>query len=352
MSHSILKFWKWVLGSVMLFCAPLVASAHEVYVLPHDTVATAMATPRFSELAVIYANMGQFIFWACITATIILVIFATSISHKIEKWGDPFLARLPRYAPVISRVTIGISFIAAAYYQALFGPELPFTTAFFGHESFITALLIVIGGMITLGWYARIAAFIGLCLFGIEILQNGVYMLTYSNYLGELVLLMILGAHHLGFHTRHHDAVRFPKWLLDLKMKLVPFSFLILRVAFGVGLLYSSLYAKIIHNNLALNVAYANPSLIHFFGFEPHFLVLGAALVEILIALFFILGIEIRFTSLFLLFWLSLSLWYFGEAVWPHIVLFGIPIAFICYGYDKYSLEGFLFKRNGREPVL
>ncbi len=79
---------------------------------------------------------------------------------------------------------------------------------------------------------------------------------------------------------------------------------------------------------------------------------LGAAIIELLIGTFFILGIEIRFTALFVLFWLSLSLSYFGEAVWPHIVLIGIPVAFIFYGYDKYSLEGRFFKRRGREPVL
>jgi hypothetical protein len=81
-------------------------------------------------------------------------------------------------------------------------------------------------------------------------------------------------------------------------------------------------------------------------------LVLGAALIELLIGTFYVLGIEIRWTSIFLLFWLSLSLWYFGEAVWPHIILIGIPIAFILHGYDRYSLEGWFFKKRRLEPVL
>jgi hypothetical protein len=65
-----------------------------------------------------------------------------------------------------------------------------------------------------------------------------------------------------------------------------------------------------------------------------------------------IFGIEIRFTSLFLEIWLALSLWYFGETVWPHLILIGIPIAFIFYGYDKYSLEGMVFKDPKRQPML
>jgi len=173
-------------------------------------------------------------------------------------------------------------------------------------------------------------------------------MLTYTNYLGEILVLLILGAHHAA-HPKAGES-----WLAK---RLAPYSFLVLRVFFGISLLYASLYAKILHNNLALMVAelplagHAS-SIAQVLGFEPHFLVLGAAIIEILIATFFILGIEIRFTSLFVLFWLSMSLWWFGETVWPHIILIGIPIAFICYGYDKYSLEGWLLKKGAREPVL
>jgi hypothetical protein len=47
-----------------------------------------------------------------------------------------------------------------------------------------------------------------------------------------------------------------------------------------------------------------------------------------------------------------LSLWYFQESVWPHIVLIGLPIAFFMHGYDKYSLEGYFLKKGRREPVL
>jgi len=177
-------------------------------------------------------------------------------------------------------------------------------------------------------------------------------MFTYLNYLGEIILLLILGSHRIGVHTKKHDARETNHFLQRLKERFAPYAFLTLRIAFGTSLIYASLYAKVFHNQLALAVADAYPSLVHFFGLEPHFLVLGAAIIEILIGTFFILGIEIRFTALFLLFWLSLSLWYFGEVVWPHIILIGIPIAFICYGYDAYSLEGRIFKRNGREPVL
>ncbi len=337
-----------ILAPLAAFAAPALASAHEVYVLPASTTREALAMPAFSEWGVIFQNIDQFVLWGFIAALVIFVVFFVSVSRALERVLDPLLAKLPPYAPLIGRITIGLSFLAAAYYQALFGPELPLAATFGGYAGLVTALLVAIGAMFIIGFYVRVAALAAAVLFGIEIAAHGVYMLTYANYMGELILTFILGAHILAFHPKQDDSAL----LLRIKQKLAPYSFFILRVAFGISLLYASIYAKIIHNNLALSVAAAYPAVVHFFGFEPHFLVLGAAIIEILIATFFILGIEIRFTSLFLLFWLSLSLWYFGEVVWPHLILIGIPISFIFYGYDAYTLEGRFFKRDGREPVL
>lgn len=337
--------------SLLALGLPLAASAHEVYVLDQSTIDTALSAPRFSDLGVAMSNLPAFLQWGLIVASVIVLVFIISITRTVENLIDPILAKLPPYAPIIGRVTIGLAFIAGAYYGALFGPELPLNELFGPWTTAITALLIIGGFMILVGFYARLAALAMLVLFAIAIFKHGIYMFTYTNYAGELLLLLILGAHKLAFHRREHDEQNWP-WLVNIKDKLQPFAFPALRIAFGVSLIYASLYAKIIHNELALSVATNYPDVVAFFGFEPHFLVLGASIIEVLIGAFFILGVEIRFTSLFLLFWLSLSLWYFGEVVWPHLILIGIPIAFICYGYDKYSLEGWLFKREGREPVL
>lgn len=331
---------------------PATAAAHEVYVLAPSVAKDAIAHSAFSEWQVLLQNLDQFMLWAFIGALVVFIIFFVSLSRALERLIDPLLAKLPPFAPFIGRLTISLSFIAAAYYGALCGPELPLQATFGPASPFIRALLVVIGLMLLFGWRVRLAALTGLALFGYEIAAHGMYMLTYANYFGELILLLILGAHLLGFHSKTHDEVRLPRQLLKLIRTLTPYAFTILRVCFGISLLYASLYGKVVHNNLALTVAMSYPDVVHFFGFEPHFLVLGAAIIEILIAVFFILGIEIRFTSLFLLFWLSLSLWYFGEVVWPHLILVGIPLAFICYGYDRYSLEGRFFKRGKRQPVL
>lgn len=342
-----------VLEAGAIFFAPLLASAHEVYVLTPGEVASDTAAAPFNMIATAADNLGQFGFWAFIATLVIFIVFFVSISRRLEQGLAKPMARLHRYAAPIARITVGLSFLAAAYYQATYGPELPLSQNFGTLTPFITAVLAVVGLLIVFGIFVRTATLATLALFAVAVWKHGLYMLTYTNYLGEILVLLILGAHHGVSRLSSRGRASFHRFA----EKFAPYSFALLRVCFGISLLYASLYAKILHNNLALQVvslplAGHAHSIAYYFGFDPHFMVLGAAIVEIVIALFFIFGLEIRFTSLFLLFWLSLSLGYFGEVVWPHVILIGIPIAFICSGYDRYSLEGWLFKKGGREPVL
>ncbi len=336
---------------------PFVASAHEVYVLTPAEIRVGLMTAAFSPWPIIMADLGQFVFWAFISILTVFIVFFASISRWFEKLLDPILLKARHYAPLIARVTVGSAFILTALNHSLFGPELPLVSIFGSFSGAIQFLFIGIGILVIAGWYTRFAAFLALLIFMAGVFVYGSYMLTYMNYLGEIVVLLLIGAHRVGVDRFHHSRESARHALDALAKKAAPYSFLILRIAFGISLLYASLYAKFVHNDLALQVAsmplagHAH-SLASALGFEPHFLVLGAGIIEIVISLFFILGIEIRFTALFLEFWLTLSLLYFGEVVWPHLILIGIPIAFLFYGYDRYSVEGFFFKKGNREPVF
>ena len=93
-------------------------------------------------------------------------------------------------------------------------------------------------------------------------------------------------------------------------------------------------------------------NLTQYFPFDPLFIVLGAGIIEFLAGVFIIVGFEIRHTVLFLLFWLTLSLLFFQESVWPHLVLVGVLVALFMRGYDRYTVEGRFWGTGGREPVL
>lgn len=353
------KFVFGLIGALTAFIPPLFASAHEMYVLSSASVAQATDMPSFNMLDVAVQNSHEFLFWAFIIVLAVFCVFFISALRFIERRLDPIFIRIRKYAPVIARFTIGISFLACAYYQATFGPELPLSSTFGSFSGILAPILAILGGLVIIGLWVRPAACIALFIYCCAVWSHGIYMLTYVNYLGEIIVLLILGAHGLSLDAYFAAKRRGTgsaesatgTWFSKIKDYLMPRSFAILRVLFGVALVYASAYAKIIHNNLALFTV-EQYHLDKILGFEPHFLVLGAAIIELMIGLFFIVGFEIRFTSLFFLFWLILSLVFFGEVVWPHLMLIGIPIAYLFYGYDRYSLEGYLFRNRKYEPVL
>ncbi|HVU75399.1 MAG TPA: hypothetical protein VHD38_01000 [Candidatus Paceibacterota bacterium] len=344
-------------AAMAAFVLPLAASAHEVYVLTANEISYDLSEPPFDMVQVALQNLHQFVFWGFIAFLLVSTIFCVSLFRIFETKAYPIFRRMRAYAPALSRITVGLGFIAASYYGATYGPELPIAASYGSYAPLIALTLSIIGTLMVIGFWARAAALVALALYLFSVYLHGWYMLTYTNYLGEIIVLLILGSHRLSVHSITGWSERFHRSYHAFVRRLEDLAFPILRVSFGVSLIYASAYAKIIHNNLALQVASlplaGHPyPLAHYFGFEPHFLVLGAAIIELIIGLFFILGIEIRWTSIFLLFWLSLSLWFFGESVWPHIILIGLPIAFIFHGYDRYSVEGRYFGKKRIEPIL
>ncbi|MES2203427.1 MAG: hypothetical protein V4474_03850 [Patescibacteria group bacterium] len=334
---------------VASLCAPLIASAHEVYVLGRNVIAIDTMAPSPNPFGAIAGNEMQFLFWGFIAVLTVSTVFAASIFHTFEKRFDPTLRRLKKYAPLSARLTLGVCLIACAFYQGLFGPELPFAQFAGAYAPVLTGLFYALGTLVLVGYYTRVAALVAVAVFGLAVAHYGIYMLTYTNYLGEMLVLAILGGYSHGLHTRAHDIGR--HYFARLSRRMEPYAFLIARVAFGVAVMFAAFYAKFLHSDLALDTI-RDYHLTNYFHFDPLFIVLGAFIIESLIGLFFILGIEVRWTALFFLFWLFLSLIYFGEAVWPHLVLVGLNITMFLHGYDRYTLEGYFFGKRGREPVL
>lgn len=350
--NSIAAKSKYLLLFTCLFLFfPTISVAHEVYVLTPEAISDLEELPPVSFTDIFMANANETILWGIVVAFLIFTIFFISISVKLEKRIDPTLVRLKKYAPFVARVTAGLAFISCGYHMALFGPELPFETLYGSWSGIVQMIFYIIGFVMLVGLYSRTAGLIGLIFFVTGIVQYGSYMTTYTNYLAELLLLILVGGHRYVIAEEESIWSKPKSFFNYLTKQYGEFSFLILRVGFGISLIYAAVYAKILHNQLAIAVV-QDFDLVTVFGFSAEFIVFGAAIIEILLGIFFILGLEIRFTAIVLNVFLTLSLFYFGEAVWPHIILIGIPIAFFCYGYDKYSLEGFFFKKGNREPIF
>src|SRR3989344_8266314 len=329
------------------------AYSHEVYVLSPETIEQAMAQPPLQVFDIIFKNTGTFFFWMFIALWTVFTVASISVAKPVERLFDPLLQKLKPYAPLAARVTLGSAIIASGWFCAMFGPELEFTV--FLSPALIPILqmlLVVLGVLILIGLFTRVAAVFLACLYLYMWTHYGTYMLTYTDYFGEALVALIVGNAALALDRSFHHL--YPNMPHGLLVWFEKHAFLILRITFGISLIFASMYAKFLHAELALQVA-IEYDLTRYFPFDPLFLVLGAFAIELLLGLFIMLGIEVRFASLFLGFFLTLSLLYFREAVWPHIILFGGAAAIFMHGYDRYTLELKFLRwrdKDAPEPVF
>ncbi len=343
------KFSGYLLGFFGL-AFPFAASAHEVYVLDETTISSALAAPSPNPFTAYIGNEYQFFFWGLVSVITMSTILAASAFHLFERQAIPLLSLLKRFAHPIVRTTVGVCLIGFGLSGNLFGTELSFASLFGSFASSAQTLFIAAAVAILLGFYTR---YLALLLIGIYVYAGSVfgsYILTYTDHLGAYILLFALGGGHWSLD--HSFATgRLPGFVERVAHALTPFAFPILRILFGFGITFAALYAKFIHSELAVQTVVQH-NLTDYFHFEPLFIVLGALIIEFLAGVMLMFGVAVRWTGLFLIFWLTLSQIYFGELWWVHVVLFGIGLAVFCHGYDKYSLEGRLFKKGNREPVF
>ncbi len=336
----------------ILFFAPFCASAHEVYVLSPEEIRSAVAMPSPNPFTVIPEQEKEFLFWGALCAVGVLLVLTLSVSKMFEKIFDPFLMKLKKVAPLLGRLTLGASVFLSGYHHAFFGPELPFSVFLSPQAEHVFALVVMIAAVfISFGLLTRLMALFGLILYIFLCAHYGIYMVTYANYLGEMILFLILGGGPLSL-DRVMSPFKIEKMFFGIARILEPYAFFIMRMFFGSALIFASFYAKFLHSNLALDTV-ADYHLTNYFHFTPLFLVLGAFIVESIIGICFFIGFEIRFMALVFISFITLSISFFGEAVWPHLILFGVAATLLCHGYDKYTAEKAIFERiRDGEPVL
>lgn len=343
---------KRVLSAVLLsltLLVPAVALGHEVYVLPEEAIQAGMLAESPNPFSAIQGNELQFLFWGFVAFVIVSTIFFATIFHVFERSTAPFFNYIKRFAHPLVRIGVAACLLSFGYHGAIFGPEFPLSELFGAYEPIAKSFLGLAGILVLVGMFVRPVALALLALWGFVALTHGIHALGYTNYLGAFALLFILGGgmlsidHHLRFGAAHMFS--------HIGKSLTPYALPFLRITFGFGVVFAAIYAKYLHSALALDVV-IRYNLTDYFKFDPLFVVLGALIVETIAGLMILFGVAIRWTGLFLLFWLTLSQFYFQEAVWPHLILFFLGLALFCHGYDKYSLEGKFFRKNNREPVL
>jgi hypothetical protein len=335
--------------TVIALAFPSLAVAHEVYVLPKDAIAADLAAVSPNPFTAYYGNETDFYFWAFVSFVVVSTVFAATIFRVFEVRTASFFHYIKRFALPFVRFGVGACLLFFSYNDALFGPEYPFGMLFgYGFGSDLAIFVTFAAGVAVLaGAFTRYIALGLIALWFYTAARVGITILDYSDFLGAFALLYIMGAgtwsvdHMFGIHKQR----------TKLMAQLHPYAFPAMRMALGFGAMFAAVYAKYLHSALALDVV-VRYNLTDYFPFDPLFVVLGALIIEFLAAAMLFFGVAIRWTGVFFIFWLTLSLLYFTEAVWPHLILFCLGLALFCHGYDKYSLEGIYFKSRKSEPVL
>lgn len=315
--------------------------AHEVYVLTPQQITEGNSDVSTNVLNALSSphNLRLLLGYSLISLVVLGLLLLFKSRPQVQKLGKT-IDKATIIAPDIIRIAFGASLIFSALHGAIFGPELPLSN--FPLSGVFRIGLLVIGIAITLGLFTRVFAWLAILVWVAVLVRTGWYALTYVNYLGEAIAVALLPIQLLTVDS----LLARIKNKKSRKLKYQQYSMPIARLLFGFSLLYAAINVKFAAPMLTLDVV-NNYHLTSYFPFEPLFIVLGAFLVECLIALLFMAGLLRRVNAVVFLVFLIASLLFFKEAVWPHYILIATAIGIFLHKPDKWALDTYLF--NGKK---
>ena len=316
------------------------ASAHENYVLPAADIARGMSDWNVNVFDALQnpANLKVALLVAGASLLVFILYYFLALS-KIGLMLDDKLKQLEPLGHVILRLALGASFIASALFHSFLGPEIPLTGLPWGQ--FWQPSLFALGGLLILGWFTEIAAVAGLILMLAATLIYGDYMLTYFNYFGEFIALLFFG-------SRFFSLDRFRAGATNLFQKYQQWEIPIIRITYGISVLYPAIVIKILHPAIILQIVnqYHLNQIHWLFPSDPLLISLGTGLAQIVVGLFIILGFETRLNSAITFVLYVLSIAFFREAVWPHYILLALGLYLVTNNGGGWSVDGWLRKKR------
>jgi hypothetical protein len=320
-----------------------IASAHEAYVLPYSTFWDGMKESFSLHAFDALKNPNNI----HVTIIIVLSVFALlgiNFLIRLTSAGQKSHAFIERYAflgPHFVRITIAVAFLFSALSNSFLGPEL--LGSLFPYPHVVQIVLFAMSAMIAVGFFTELAALAGIILFVWSLFVFGPYVLTYANYLGELIVLFLFG-------IRVFSLDKYIFGPLKRFKSFQQYETVIVRAMYGLALIYAAITVKLLHPDLTITVVNTwNLTQFHLlFPSDPLLVTFGAGIVECVIGLFIIFGFEMRLTILISLFYITLSLLYFRELVWPHLMLYGISFSLLVQP-EVFTMDHFLFSHHRKE---
>jgi hypothetical protein len=332
----------YIIALIALF-VPAFVSAHEAYVLPYNTFWNGMGEAASGHAFAALENRHDLkITLIIVAATLIALVLnllfrRTRLGARLHAWPE----RFSKYGTHFVRITLAVAFFFSAWSGSYLGPELH--SDLFPHSGLLRIALFILAGMIALGVFTELAALASIGIFLYSLHVFGPYMLTYLNYFGEFVVLLLFGLRAFSLDRYLFGPV---KRFRNFKK----YETTIVRVFYGLALIYAAINVKLLHPAITLDVVNTwHLTRFHWlFPSDPLLVTLGAGVVETVIGLFILFGFEMRLTVLVSLFYITLSLLYFRELVWPHLLLYGISFNLIVQP-ENFTLDHLFFRRRDKK---
>lgn len=322
-----------VLASSLIFFAPFLASAHVGYVIDHEEFVRHQGTDMPFLLSGFEEAPKAATVAAIVSLAVLLLILFFRSRPKIKIFLDRCRERVSSYGDLlewIARLSLGIALIGAGTAGAFISPVLS------GSAS-LALLEILVGFMLLLGFLLTPAYITAVIIFFVGAVTSP-YLFGNLDFLALVVSAFALSNARPGLD----DILGIGAWNMGGRIKhLVP---LMLRIGLGSAFVFLAVYEKLLnpHDSELVVQTY---NLMQVIPVPASLWVLGAGLIELVLGILLVLGLEVRLVSIISFIVISLSFFYFKESVYSHVTLFGALSMLIVTGAGKWSLDS-LFARN------
>jgi uncharacterized membrane protein YphA (DoxX/SURF4 family) len=340
------RFRTWLFLMVFMFMAFYtlpVTFAHEQYVLTQHQFNNDMADKTISVWSALHTPENIFIAVSVGSGVLILLFLTFFFQHSVwgRKLGD-LLDLFDSLGHLLLRVALAASLLASAYFHAFMGPEIPINSL--PLQSIILPLLYFCGILLLFGVLTRLAALLGLFLLLLTTVVYGDYIITYLNYYGEYIALLVWGSYAFSVDNTFFGISRYVKKYRDIEL-------LIIRVTYGISVMYPALTIKFLHPEVIVDIAtrYHLTQIHWLFPSDPLLISLGTGMAQVLVGVMIVVGFQTRLASVITFFLYALSVVYFKEAVWPHYILLTLALYLVINNGGKLTVDEYFWQRFFRK---
>lgn len=305
---------------------PVFASAHVSYVIKkEDMVRVAGENPAYLEHA-----LSIPMDWVLMIGTAVLVLAVAIFCNKnktIIKFLNKIKDKLSSYhelIPWIIRLALGISLLGAGMSDVLISPTYT--------DAHVFSLIQITLGFFFLSGFLLIPTTIT----SILIFLYGLF--TNSYLIGNMDFL-VLAVSFLVFHSARPGVddmfgISMFKFIKIDRKYLAP----ILRLGLGFAFVYLALYEKLLNPGFSDLVVHQY-NLASIVPVDPSMWVLSAGLIELLLGILIIIGFYTRTVAFVAFLVISMTFFYFKEAVYSHVTLFSALAILAIEGGGLWSVD-------------